>query len=237
MFAIFSDEENLLAVFKKYSVTEALKVKFNILQAIKTLNIPSDELIAHMRDEGLCITDFNLGTEKSSHVYESSPSVIRAHLHKVFLDRQKLIDAMSGFSMSQAIEVRALLQKNMAQLKLPSDDLLSKMEQEGLSLQRIGIENTAPQSSVSSAKLANTKKRLSQALEETAEAKKNRIKSKLNSLVQEREVSKMQPDKARVEDCITTKELTQDIAKVKKISLQEALERSLQTEASQSMNF
>jgi len=239
MFAIFSQQENLITVFKKYSVTEALKVKFNILQAIKTLNIPSDDLIEHMRNEGLCITDFSLGTDKSLSSYESSPSIIRAHLHKVFLDKQKLIDAMSGFSMSQAIEVRALLQNNMSQLKLPSDELISKMEQEGLSLQRIGIENTSPQSTVSSIKLAKTKKLLSWAIEETAEDKKRRIKSKLNALVQDVEKPKKLPTQLQKTESKNIKPLTEEsqTSEVKKISLQEALERSLQTELSQSMNF
>jgi len=239
MFAIFSQQENLVAVFKKYSVTEALKVKFNILQAIKTLNIPSDDLIAHMRNEGLCITDFSLGSEKSPSVYESSPGIIRAHLHKVFLDKQKLIGAMSGFSMSQAIEVRALLKNNMSQLKLPSDELISKMEQEGLSLQRIGIENTSPQSTVSSIKLAQTKKLLSQAIEETTEDKKSRIKSKLNALVQSVEKPKKQQTQIQKTESKNTKSLTEEsqISQVKKISLQEALEHSLQTDLSQSMNF
>lgn len=239
MFAIFSQEENLIAVFKKYSVTEALKVKFNILQAIKTLNIPSDDLIEHMRNEGLCITDFSLGSEKSSSVYESSPSIILAHLHKVFLEKQKLIDAMSGFSMAQAIEIRALLQKNMSQLKLPSDELMSKMEQEGLSLQRIGIENTSPQSTVSSIKLAKTKKLLSQAIEETAEDKKNRIKSKLNALAEGVQKPKKLSTGLQKTESKNTKSSTEEnqTSKVKKISLQEALERSLQTDLSQSMNF
>jgi len=239
MFAIFSQEENLIGVFQKYSVTEALKVKFNILQAIKTLNIPSDDLIEHMRKEGLCITDFSLSSDKSSFAYESSPSIIRAHLHKVFLDKQKLIDAMDGFSMSQAIEIRALLQKNLSELKLPSDDLISKMEQEGLSLQRIGIENSSAQSTVSSIKLAKTKKVLSQAIEETVEDKTSRIKSKLNALVHLAEKSKKLPTQLHQTGLESVQPLVAESqnSRVKKISLQEALDRSLQTDISQSMNF
>ncbi|SFC69404.1 hypothetical protein [Pseudoalteromonas denitrificans] len=240
MFTIFSQQENLIAVFNKYSVKEALQVKFNIAQAIKALNIPSDELVQQMRNEGLCITDFSLKQNESKISNESSPSIIRNHLFKVFLDKQKLIDLMSGFSMAESIEIRGLLNQNISELKLPSDNLIAQMEQEGLSLQRIGIENTSPQTTVSSIKLARTKEVLAQAMNTNLVDKKLRIKSQLNALLEGESESKKSKIKNASNDCATAKQQDSSVKTaenvVKKLSLQEALERSLQTDLTPSVN-
>jgi len=239
MFSIFTQQQNIVAVFEQYSVTEALKVKFNIQSAIKSLNIPSTELLTKMKLEGLSITDFDSPKSTSNHRIESSASIIRTHLYKMFLDKYKLTQALSDFSMSESIEIRQVLTDAMFALKLPSDELIEQMESEGLSLQKMGI-NACEHSRVSSLKVAKTKKRLATAIQNNqcvASEKQQQIKAKLNGLLKKEkpQTTELKKDNIAISDA-TNKVMAID-KQVKKISLQEALERSLQTDLTACVNY
>ncbi|ATC96498.1 hypothetical protein [Pseudoalteromonas tunicata] len=165
MFTVISDKNNLIAVFQKYSVSEALQVKYNLQNAISSLNIPSPTLLASMAAEGLSLDDFD-GSSKNQHQVASADSVLRSHLKPLFLDLAQLKSALASLSMRQAIEIRDVFSAVMPYLKLPSESLLAQMEQEGLSLNRLGVKNVTPQATVSNDKLQKTKSLLGQALQQ-----------------------------------------------------------------------
>lgn len=164
MFNVISDKNNIMAVFQSYSVTQALEVKYNVQTVIANLNIPSAELLAKMQAEGLSLEDFDLQSKRSDQ--HSADSVLRSHLKPLFLDFAHLNEVISSLSIKQAMAVRDILTAMLPHLKLPSESLLAEMEKEGLSLHKLGVKNSAPQTTVSNSKLAQTKSLLGQALQQ-----------------------------------------------------------------------
>ncbi len=163
MFKIISDETNLNSVFKKYSVIEAIQVKLNIASALDTLKIPSETLLAKMRSEGLDLEDFTYDHTTENNA-EIATSVMHKHLFSLFLDEQKLIGAVANLSMAEGIAIRGVWQAMCVNLKLPSDDLLKHMEQEGMSMQRLGINKGAEKKLRAKDKLAKTQAKLANAM-------------------------------------------------------------------------
>lgn len=145
MYRYFSDATQLKAVFGSYSTLEALRVKCNIEHAIKTLNIPSAALLEQMQQEGLNLADIEPTVNNNTEVAATSDTVLRSHLRNTFLAEDKLYAALSALSLSQQAEVRDLLQVVVGYLHLPSETLLKRMAEEGLTLEKLGIKSsTAP---------------------------------------------------------------------------------------------
>lgn len=251
MFAVISDKKNLIAVFQKYSVAEALQVKYNLKHALAALNIPSPALLASMAAEGLSLEDFD-SNHKHPHQTANADSVLRSHLRPLFLDLNQLKSVLSSLSMRQAIEVRELFSSLMPYLKLPSENLLAQMEQEGLSLNRLGVKNVTPQATVSNDKLQKTKSLLGQALQHNPE--KLRLQQQIaaaKAKLQHNDVTRAKAvlsnaldSNARLGEAtvkkpelslVPNRDLTPSneahnhnaLASTPKISLQEALERAL----------
>lgn len=122
---------NISTVFSQYSVLDALKVKHNIEYAIDALHIPSKELLQEMAQEGISIDEFEQSSPEVD-TRDVTSSILRSHLKALFLDHQTLLQTLSGFSLSQRIEVRDYLFNLISLLKLPSPQLLEKLIQEGL---------------------------------------------------------------------------------------------------------
>lgn len=153
MYRFFSDVSNLKAVFGSYNTKQALIVKYTLDKVLKQLKIPSTVLLQQMQQEGLNLADFasqNLQAEPDAEWAPLSDAVIRNHLHSTFLDETKLIAAFSAMALHQQVEIRDLLTAAVGYLHLPSDTLLRKMEQEGLTLTKLGIAaaDEAPASNV-----------------------------------------------------------------------------------------
>lgn len=145
MYRYFSDATQLKAVFGSYSTLEALRVKCNIEHAIKRLNIPSAALLEQMQQEGLNLADIEPAVNNNAEVAETSDTVLRSHLRNTFLAEDKLYAALSALSLPQKAEVRDLLQVVVGYLHLPSETLLKRMAEEGLTLEKLGIKSsTAP---------------------------------------------------------------------------------------------
>lgn len=141
MYRFLSDATNLKAVFGSYSTLEALQVKCNIAQAVKRLNIPSAALLEQMQQEGLNLADFEPAAKNNADWAMMSETVIRSHLRTTFLAEDKLYAALGALSLSQQAEVRDLLQVVVGYLHLPSETLLRRMADEGLTLDKLGVKS------------------------------------------------------------------------------------------------
>lgn len=139
MYRILSDSNNLKQVFSAFSTTEALLVKHNIQRVLQQLNVPSPALLAQMRAEGLSLSAFEPANSADAELQYSSDTVLRAHLTTMFLTEKQLHAAMSMLSLSQQVEVRDLLNVLSEHLRLPSDTLLQRMADEGLTLEKLGV--------------------------------------------------------------------------------------------------
>lgn len=149
MYRFLSDSANLKAVFGSYSTLEALQVKCNIEQTVKRLNIPSAGLLEQMQQEGLNLADFEPAAKDNADWAQMSETVIRSHLRSTFLAEEKLFAALGALSLSQQAEIRDLLQVVVGYLHLPSETLLRRMADEGLTLDKLGVKsNTADVDSV-----------------------------------------------------------------------------------------
>jgi hypothetical protein len=140
MYKLFSNATNLKSVFGSYNTLDALKVKYNIQQVAQRLQIPSRALLEHMEQEGIALKDIDQQVSSETDWSLMSETVLKSHLRAAFLDEAKLYDALSALSLSQQVEIRDLLQVVMGYLPLPSDTLLRRMEAEGLTLAKLGVE-------------------------------------------------------------------------------------------------
>lgn len=139
MYRILSDSNNLKQVFSAFSPGEALLVKHNIQRVFQQLNVPSSALLAQMRAEGLSLSAFEPVHSNEAELQYSSDTVLRAHLTTMFLAEKQLYAAMAMLTLSQQVEVRDLLNALSEHLRLPSDTLLQRMADEGLTLEKLGV--------------------------------------------------------------------------------------------------
>lgn len=140
MYKLFSNATNLKSVFGSYNTLDALKVKYNIQQVVQRLQIPSRALLEHMEQEGIALKDIDQQVNSETDWSLMSETVLKSHLRAAFLDETKLYDALSALSLSQQVDIRDLLQVVMGYLPVPSDTLLRRMEAEGLTLTKLGVE-------------------------------------------------------------------------------------------------
>lgn len=140
MYKLFSNATNLRSVFSSYNTLDALKVKYNIQQVVQRLQIPSRALLEHMEQEGIALKDIDQQVSSETDWSLMSETVLKSHLRAAFLDETKLYDALCALSLSQQVDIRDLLQVVMGYLPVPSDTLLRRMEAEGLTLAKLGVE-------------------------------------------------------------------------------------------------
>jgi len=140
MYKLFSNATHLKSVFGSYNTLDALKVKFNIQQVAQRLQIPSRALLEHMEQEGIALKDIDQQVSSETDWSLMSETVLKSHLRAAFLDETKFYDALAALTLSQQVEIRDLLQVVMGYLPLPSDTLLRRMEAEGLTLAKLGVE-------------------------------------------------------------------------------------------------
>lgn len=142
MFRILTDLTNLQQVFASYSAAEALKVQHNIKAVIKQLGIPDKELLRQMRAEGLDLAEF-APAPAVSELPECSDTVLRSHMRSLFLSAQKLLAAITPLSLAQQVSVREQLEFACTALRLPSEQLLQRMAEQGLTLEKLGLAEPA----------------------------------------------------------------------------------------------
>jgi hypothetical protein len=140
MYRLFSNASNLRAVFSRYNTVEALKVKCNIDIVVERLNIPSRALLAQMKQEGISLKDFEPSVPSETDWSMMSETVLHSHLRAAFLDDTKLYNALAALSLSQQAEIREVLLDQVSFLQLPSDNLLRRMQDEGLTLDKLGVK-------------------------------------------------------------------------------------------------
>ena len=140
MYRLFSNATNLRSVFGSYNTLDALKVKYNIQQVLQRLQIPSRALLEHMEQEGIALKDIEQQVSSETDWSLMSETVLKSHLRAAFLDETKLYDALSALSLSQQVDIRDLLNVVVGYLAVPSDTLLRRMEAEGLTLAKLGVE-------------------------------------------------------------------------------------------------
>ncbi|HEY9043664.1 MAG TPA: hypothetical protein VIN66_15895 [Rheinheimera sp.] len=142
MFRILTDLTNLQQVFASYSAAEALKVQHNIKAVIKQLGIPDKELLRQMRAEGLDLAEF-AAAPAVSELPECSETVLRSHMRSLFLSAEKLSAAIQGLNLAQQASVREQLEFACSALRLPSEQLLQRMAEQGLTLEKLGLVEPA----------------------------------------------------------------------------------------------
>jgi hypothetical protein len=140
MYRLFSNASNLRAVFSRYNTVEALKVKCNIDIVIERLQIPSPALLAQMKQEGISLKDFEASVPSETDWSMMSETVLHSHLRAAFLDDTKLYNALAALSLSQQADIRDVLLDQVSFLQLPSDNLLRRMQDEGLTLDKLGVK-------------------------------------------------------------------------------------------------
>jgi len=139
MYRFLSDATNLKAVFSSYTTLEALNVKGVIEQVVQQLKIPSKALLEHMEQEGIVLSDVAPTAPGDENWTALSETVIRSHLRATFVSHNKLYAALSALSLAQQVEIRDLLDVVSSYLRLPSDTLLRRMQDEGLTLDKLGV--------------------------------------------------------------------------------------------------
>ncbi len=139
MYRLFSNPSNLEAVFASFGTIEAVKVKCNIDLVARRLKIPSRALLEQMRQEGISLTDIDEDTKAETDWSLMSETVLRSHLRAAFLDEAKLYNALATLSLSQQAELRDMFTSAASHLKLPSELLLKRMQDEGLGLEKFGV--------------------------------------------------------------------------------------------------
>ena len=144
MYRFLSDASNLKAVFGSYSTLDALKVKNHIELTVRQLNIPSKALLEHMEQEGIVLSELSAQNTVLEPGSELSETVIRSHLRATFLQQEKLYAALSALNLAQQVEIRDLLNVVSSYLRLPSETLLRRMQDEGLTLDKLGVAIAKP---------------------------------------------------------------------------------------------
>jgi hypothetical protein len=140
MYRLFSNASNLRAVFSRYNTVEALKVKCNIEIVVERLNIPSRALLEQMKQEGISLKDFEQSVPSETDWSMMSDTVLHSHLRAAFLDDTKLYNALDALSLSQQADIRDVLLDEISFLQLPSENLLRRMHDEGLTLDKLGVK-------------------------------------------------------------------------------------------------
>lgn len=174
MFTTITDHHNLSTAFARLSMVEAMRVKRNISHVFTSLKMPSDALVAQMRQEGLIKTVVG----KSPNTYVPvAQSVIQSHLVDLFLDAYKLQKTLSGFSLSELVACKEAFDLASHALNLPSASLAAMMEQEGVAMEHLDPEQK---------RINDIKAKLNGALtpQNTNAADPNAIKARLNALSQ-----------------------------------------------------
>ncbi|GLX85844.1 hypothetical protein tloyanaT_20960 [Thalassotalea loyana] len=75
---IFLDVKKLKKVFANFSVLEAQKVEKNIKEAMNSLKLPSEKLLALMKEEGLSFEDFKAGERSQESSSSKTPRKLKA---------------------------------------------------------------------------------------------------------------------------------------------------------------
>lgn len=140
MYRLFSNPSNLEAVFASFGTIEAVKVKCNIDLVARRLKIPSRALLEQMRQEGISLNDIAQTTSAQTDWSLMSETVLRSHLRAAFLDEAKLFNALATLSLPQQVELRDMFANAAAHLRLPSEMLLRRMQDEGLGLEKFGVK-------------------------------------------------------------------------------------------------
>lgn len=140
MYRLFSNPSNLEAVFASFGTIEAVKVKCNIDLVARRLKIPSRALLEQMRQEGISLNDIAQTTSAQTNWSLMSETVLRSHLRAAFLDEAKLFNALATLSLPQQVELRDMFANAAAHLRLPSEMLLRRMQDEGLGLEKFGVK-------------------------------------------------------------------------------------------------
>lgn len=141
MYRLFSNPSNLCAVFASYGTIEAVKVKCNIDLVTRRLKIPSRALLEQMKQEGISLNDVEQSTSSETDWSMMSETVLRSHLRAAFLEENKLYSALATLSLPQQALIRDLLEDSVSFLKLPSETLLRRMQDEGLGLEKFGVKH------------------------------------------------------------------------------------------------
>jgi hypothetical protein len=162
MFKVLMDYTTLAHVFTSYTVPEAIKVKANIGDVFDKINVPSNELLAKMRAEGISLSDFDVET-KEIDMRDVAPSVLHRHIKNLFLNIDDLANCLNSFSLTQKIEARDYFTRAIDLLNLPSEELLAQLKAQGL------IENQERVQQEQAKKLNSIRDKLNRA---TAEAPK-----------------------------------------------------------------
>ncbi len=139
MYRLFSNPSNLEAVFASFGTIEAVKVKCNIDLVTRRLKIPSRALLEQMKQEGISLNDIAQTTSTETDWSLMSETVLRSHLRAAFLDETKLFNAIGTLSLPQQVELRDMFAIAAAHLRLPSEMLLRRMQDEGLGLEKFGV--------------------------------------------------------------------------------------------------
>lgn len=140
MYRLFSNPSNLEAVFASFGTIEAVKVKCNIDLVTRRLKIPSRALLEQMKQEGISLNDIAQTTSAETDWSLMSETVLRSHLRAAFLDEAKLFNALATLSLPQQVELRDMFAIAAAHLRLPSEMLLRRMQDEGLGLEKFGVK-------------------------------------------------------------------------------------------------
>ena len=140
MYRLFSNPSNLEAVFASFGTIEAVKVKCNIDLVTRRLKIPSRALLEQMKQEGISLNDIAQTTSTETDWSLMSETVLRSHLRAAFLDEAKLFNALATLSLPQQVELRDMFAIAAAHLRLPSEMLLRRMQDEGLGLEKFGVK-------------------------------------------------------------------------------------------------
>lgn len=140
MYRLLSNVRNLQTVFSSFSTVEALRVKANIDLVVKRLKIPSRSLLEQMQQEGISLTDFDQSVTPETDWSMMSETVLRSHLRAAFLDENRLYDALAALNLSQQADIRDILTDVLSFLHLPSETLLRRMQDEGLTLDKLGVK-------------------------------------------------------------------------------------------------
>lgn len=140
MYRLFSNPSNLEAVFASFGTIEAVKVKCNIDLVTRRLKIPSRALLEQMKQEGISLNDIAQTTSTETDWSLMSETVLRSHLRAAFLDEAKLFNALATLNLPQQVELRDMFAIAAAHLRLPSEMLLRRMQDEGLGLEKFGVK-------------------------------------------------------------------------------------------------
>ena len=162
MYHIISDKKHLITVFNKYSPLQALQVQENINHVLSLLNIPSEALLTKMKQEGLLVDHQDLPQSLPKYQKVSS-GVLQKHLFDLFLDVKKLQAATIDLSLPQAVLLRATWHDLFSFLKLPSQQLLAEMAEEGVSYARLGVSDKAPETPRQHDKISQVKTKIAMA--------------------------------------------------------------------------